>query len=55
VHEPEVTEAPLSAGTRRTTHDKNRFMSICGVLLSGLFAFIILATGFPALVLEPCW
>jgi hypothetical protein len=55
VHEPDVTEAPSSAGAGRTTHDKNRFMSLSGVLLSGLFAFIILATGFPALILDPCW
>jgi hypothetical protein len=30
------------------------FMALAGVLLSGLFALLILLTGIPALVLRPC-
>ena len=34
--------------------ESRRFMAWSGILLSALFAFVILLTGLPALVLGPC-
>ncbi len=35
--------------------DTDRFLAVSGILLNGLFAFVTIATGVPALVLSPCW
>ena len=45
-------EASLSAEWLSVGH--GRFMAFTGLLLNGLFAIIIFATGLPALLLWPC-
>jgi hypothetical protein len=39
---------------RGRAEESRVFMALAGVLLSGLFALLILLTGLPALVLRPC-
>jgi DMSO reductase anchor subunit len=55
VHEPALADSPATAAPLRARHDAGRFMALTGILLGTLFAFIILATGYPVLVLNPCW
>jgi hypothetical protein len=42
------------SGPDGTARDMTRFMAVGGLLLSGLFAFVTIATGLPVLVLAPC-
>jgi hypothetical protein len=44
----------LATGLQRVDQDSGRFMAFGGLLLNGLFSFLILATGLPTLVLSPC-
>ena len=43
------------AGSPQPELEAERFLTVGGLLLSGLFAYLTLATGLPALVLTPCW
>jgi biopolymer transport protein ExbB/TolQ len=47
-------EAAERSDQRRLVEESGRFMAFGGVLLNGLFSFVILVTGIPVLILPPC-